>query len=742
MKKRISLLLCLLLALTLLPVGANAAKVVWSSQNLTVNGRPVECEKYNIDGSNYFKLRDIAYLLSGTACQFEVGYDTGTRTVTITSGLPYTPTGEELIVGMDKSSTAQPSTQSIVINGVVHSEISAYNLANNNFFKLRDLGDVLGFTVDYDKPSNTAIILSVSPAPAPAPEPEPSPEPAPEPTPEPAPAPTPEPAPRVLTSREIFEKCAPAVFFIETFDVSGEAYATGSGFFIDACGIAVTNHHVLKNAVSATATLMDGSVCPIAGVLYFDREKDFAVIKVDGEGFEALEAGDASALSGGDVCYAIGSPKGLQNTISDGIISNPSRTDLDRELIQTTAPISSGSSGGALLNEFGEAVGVTTSSLVSGQNLNFAIPINGIVDREKIQAYKDGGALRTLPQYAEDNAYLEYETLPEIFVNEYYNTTGYLELDNGDTVYGTARGDGMDAYYVYCNAPGHIEAFLLTDAGTKYARDLTVTANKYLLNEYVISDYTAYVDGYEGQYLSCAVPEPGVYVLSVFSYALYETEAVNADYVLYYVFVPGETAVPNTTGDMGGAPRSRQQQAFDALKAWLQVNFNDTIDTPDQINKAYFEEKTFDDGASREVGLILGNENQPGVETIALYYGYQYPDGSRDYSFLFLYPEGQSFYASYVYCAAGAPPETDSFRGTTHILAPAYSGSGNLAFEEVDGVSVDSIDRAVMTHYAKLNFSSSLEFTHRLFRESVQPGGAYGISDFGFDPAALDVPEL
>ncbi len=165
MKKCVSFLLCLLLVLACLPAYAAAANVVWSSQNLTVNGRPVECEKYNIDGSNYFKLRDIAYLLSGTVNQFEVGYDPQARVVTITSGLPYTPNGEELIVGMDKSSTAVPSTQSIVIDGVLNSEISAYNLGGNNFFKLRDLGNELGFTVDYDKASNTAIILSAKPAP-------------------------------------------------------------------------------------------------------------------------------------------------------------------------------------------------------------------------------------------------------------------------------------------------------------------------------------------------------------------------------------------------------------------------------------------------------------------------------------------------------------------------------------------------------------------------------------------------
>ena len=733
MKKCISILLCMVLALACLPIGANAAKVVWSSQNLTVNGRPVDCEKYNIDGSNYFKLRDIAYLLSGTASQFEVGYDPGTRTVTITSGLPYTPNGEELIVGMDKSSTAQPSTQSIMIDGVVNSEISAYNLAGNKFFKLRDLGDVLGFTVDYDKPSNTAIILSVNPAPAPSP--------APEPTEEPSPEPTPEPGPRTLSSKEVFDRCSPAVFFIETYDIVGDAYATGSGFFIDESGIAVTNHHVLKNAISARITLANGETHDLAGVLYFDRDSDYAVIKVDGSGFDTLKVGDASALSGGDVCYAIGSPKGLQNTISDGIISGPTRTDLGRELIQTTAPISSGSSGGALINEFGEVVGVTTASLVSGQNLNFAIPINAVVDNEKLQAYKNGGTLQTLPKYAEENAYLDYASLPDMHARGLQNAGGYLALDCGDTAYGTVKGDSTDLYYVYCNTAGHIEAYLVTDAGTRYAQDITIAGREYRNYEDVVfADYATYTDGSEGQYLSFAVTEPGVYVLAVFSYELHQTEAVNMDYAIYYVFVPGDTEAPNTTGDMGGEPIPRQQLAFRALKTWIQVNYNETIDTGDQICKCYLEEKSLPEGAYRVVGVILGDEDQPDYENIALYYGYWFPDGASCYAFIFLFPDAQSFYSSFSYSEASCPEDKESFHGNTHIAGADYSGRRNVSFEEVSGISAYTLDRALMTSFAMLSFSSSLQYAEILFQNYVQPNGAYSISDFGFDPNDLDVP--
>ena len=163
MKKRFLSLLLALALLCGLTTTALAAKVVLSPQSLTVDGEPIVCEKYNIDGSNYFKLRDLALLLNGTDCQFSVGWDAATDCVTINSGEPYEPNGSELVIGADRSSTAKPTAQTIYINGELRSDLSVYNLADNNFFKLRDLGEALGFTVDYDAATNTAIVLSIPP---------------------------------------------------------------------------------------------------------------------------------------------------------------------------------------------------------------------------------------------------------------------------------------------------------------------------------------------------------------------------------------------------------------------------------------------------------------------------------------------------------------------------------------------------------------------------------------------------
>lgn len=188
-----------------------------------------------------------------------------------------------------------------------------------------------------------------------------------------------------LTPEEIYEICSPAVFYIEVYDEKGNAFASGSGFFIDDNGTAVTNFHVIDEALSAIAFMSEtGKQFKILGVYDYSVENDWAVIKVDCTGNSYLERDDGSTVVGAASVYAIGSPRGLQNTISTGIISNPERELDGVKYIQTTAPISHGSSGGALLNKYGEVIGITSASNTSGQSLNFALPISCI------DGYKSG----------------------------------------------------------------------------------------------------------------------------------------------------------------------------------------------------------------------------------------------------------------------------------------------------------------------------------------------------------------
>ena len=163
-KKRLaSLMTALTLLVGMLILPTQAAAVVRSPQSLMVDGVTVACEKYNIDGYNYFKLRDIASLLNGTDAQFSVGWDEVSGTVTVTAGGSYVPVGGELAdPDRDNSATAVQSGQTILINGAVNSGLSVYNIGGSNFFKLADLGAALGFGVDYDAGTNTARITSAA----------------------------------------------------------------------------------------------------------------------------------------------------------------------------------------------------------------------------------------------------------------------------------------------------------------------------------------------------------------------------------------------------------------------------------------------------------------------------------------------------------------------------------------------------------------------------------------------------
>ncbi len=199
------------------------------------------------------------------------------------------------------------------------------------------------------------------------------------------------PAKTVLTAEEIAAKCENAVFYIELYDEEGYAIQSGSGFFIDPSGIAVTNYHVIEGADSATIWLPDGKDYEVEGVYDYDIENDVALIKVRGSGFSTLDIGGTDSLKSGMTIYTLGSPLGFDNTFSQGMISNPKRLIEGITFIQITAPISHGSSGGALLDTAGRVIGVTSAGYDEGQNLNLAVPIERATElkRGKVSPLSD-----------------------------------------------------------------------------------------------------------------------------------------------------------------------------------------------------------------------------------------------------------------------------------------------------------------------------------------------------------------
>jgi hypothetical protein len=151
----------------------------------------------------------------------------------------------------------------------------------------------------------------------------------------------------------------------------------GTGFIVTGDGLIVTNFHVIEHGSGGIVKFPDGSALPIDGVVVADKVRDLAIIKIHGKAFKTLALGNSDRIQIGEEVVAIGNPLGLGLTVSSGILSGI-RTDMEEggKLLQTTAPISRGNSGGPLINMFGEVVGINVAYREGGQNLNFAIPVN------------------------------------------------------------------------------------------------------------------------------------------------------------------------------------------------------------------------------------------------------------------------------------------------------------------------------------------------------------------------------
>jgi S1-C subfamily serine protease len=178
---------------------------------------------------------------------------------------------------------------------------------------------------------------------------------------------------------DVVKRSSDAVVLIVISNSAGQETALGSGFLISADGEIVTNYHVIKDAHSAIVKLSNGAFFPVSGVLASDANKDLAIIKVNGKNLPFLTLGDIDNLHVGDHVVAIGSPLGLEGTVSDGIVS-ALRDVANMKWVQTTAPVSHGNSGGPLLDMNNHVVGVITwgVNLELGQNLNFAAPCSEV----------------------------------------------------------------------------------------------------------------------------------------------------------------------------------------------------------------------------------------------------------------------------------------------------------------------------------------------------------------------------
>lgn len=181
------------------------------------------------------------------------------------------------------------------------------------------------------------------------------------------------------TASEIYEQAAKSTVVVGNFDAKGKQQSMGSGVVMPD-GDVVTNCHVVKGANRLTVRV--GQTERPATLRYSDWDRDVCALSSSGLNAPAATVGSSKTLKVGAKVYAIGAPKGLELTLSDGIVS--SLRDLDGgRYIQTTAAISPGSSGGGLYDDNGALVGLTTFYFAEGQSLNFAVPIDWVKDLPK-----------------------------------------------------------------------------------------------------------------------------------------------------------------------------------------------------------------------------------------------------------------------------------------------------------------------------------------------------------------------
>jgi len=175
-------------------------------------------------------------------------------------------------------------------------------------------------------------------------------------------------------AQEVAKKAFKSTVLLVMEDADGQPLSLGSGFFVRDDQIA-SNLHVVEGAARGYAKLVGQKTkYDLEGVTAVDSERDLVILKISARS-QALPLGNSDAVQVGEPVYAVGNPQGLEGTFSQGIVSSIREVGTDR-LLQITAPISPGSSGGPVLNGKGEVVAVSVATFRGGQNLNFAIPSN------------------------------------------------------------------------------------------------------------------------------------------------------------------------------------------------------------------------------------------------------------------------------------------------------------------------------------------------------------------------------
>lgn len=245
---------------------------------------------------------------------------------------------------------------------------------------------------------------------------------------------------------------AKSVVKVHCYDEDGKEIATGSGFIAYDSETIITNYHVLAAGIIMSIETESGASFNVVNLRGYSEDDDIAILGLDGDtGLKPLKFDDSRPKKG-DKIYAIGSPQGIKNTISDGLVSSIYEDENGNlDVIQISAPISQGSSGGVLLNSACKVIGVTSAGYTdyAYQNINFAIPVRKV---EKI--YSEGVAisLETLIAEIHKNDHeCAFSHMSEDDIWDLVTTFNNAELLDGQTIYlkGYYSSEKDSAIYLY-----------------------------------------------------------------------------------------------------------------------------------------------------------------------------------------------------------------------------------------------------------------------------------------------------
>ena len=252
-----------------------------------------------------------------------------------------------------------------------------------------------------------------------------------------------EPEIKELNASDIYTSSIGKVALIICYDQNGIPFSQGSGFFINNDSL-ITNHHVIEGASRVEIKLLGKKdIIRNAKVIASSEKHDLAIITTN-QNFDYFNIDSLNSEAIGSKIFTIGNPRGLEGTISEGIISAKRKEDYD--LIQITAPISPGNSGGPLINEKGNVIGVSTFTFKNSQNLNFSVPIK-YINECKTHVYKPISQKRKklVNKTAISMTNFKKPTIKDFEWMSFKNhTQNFIKSLSGVLIYKTVKGEIID----------------------------------------------------------------------------------------------------------------------------------------------------------------------------------------------------------------------------------------------------------------------------------------------------------